>query len=281
MSNFFLFRTSNPGYIRHASPELEILSKIHPGLITQQEADTEQQRLIYLLENLKTGYQTYEALAQKLKQCRNEAPCKSLVCQHCRRERMLTLFALWEPVLAADEGYAGVTLFFNHDKQTRLPWQNAEVVSEYIHRTKQRVSRVLNRQGCSGPAIGTFSLARYMFDEQEEGIFWVPQLCLLLPNDSGLINGLKDHMSRGGGAYIDSRIMNTPLTRLRIKNSVRMLSCALDSTWYSVESESNDEQVLVKSAPVLLKGKTLAKSLLVLDTLGPGVISFTYGKQPK
>ena len=281
MSNFFLFRTSNPDYIRHASPALEILSKSHPGLITQQEADAEQQRRICLLDNLKKGYQAYEAPAQKLKRCRNEVPCKSLVCPHCRRERVLTLFALWKPVLAVAEGYAGVTLFFNHDKQTRLPWQNAEMASEYIHRTKQRVSRVLGRLGCSGPVIGTFSLVRHMLDEQEESIFWVPQLCLLLPNDSTLINGLKEHMSRGGGGYIDSRIINTPQTRVRVKNSARMLSYALDPMWYSVESTLNDELVLVKSGRVSLKGRTLAKSLLLLDTLGPGVLSFTYGAQPK
>ncbi|MBW5820909.1 hypothetical protein H0I63_10075 [Yersinia enterocolitica] len=281
MSNCYLFCTPNPDYIRHASPELEKLSKFHPVLGTQQKADVEQQALVHLLENQKNGHEHCEALAQKLKGCRNEAPCKSLACPHCRRERALSLLSAWQPLLAASVGYVGVTLCFNLEKQSRLPWKHADKANDDIRIFKQRISRVLKRRGCAGPAIGTFSLVRHLLEEHEEEFIWIPQLCLLLPNDSSLIKELQYHMSRGGGAYIDSFIINAPFAKLRCKDPAKVLSYALDPMWHSVKSSLTDGNELHKSSIDTLKGKTLTKSLLTLDTLGTNALSFIYGDQPK
>lgn len=279
MSNYYLFCTPNPDYIRHASPELEKLSKFYPALGTQQQAEAEQHWLVRRLQNQK--HQHFEALAQKLKECRNEAPCKSLVCPHCRRERDLSLLYAWQPLLTASVGYVGVTLFFNLEKHSRLPWKHADKANDDIRSFKQRISRVLKRQGCASPAIGTFSLLRHLLEEHEEDIIWLPQLCLLLPNDNSLLKGLQDHMSRGGGLYIDSFIINAPFAKLKCKDPVKLLSCALDPMWRSVKSSLADGNELHKSRIDTLKGKTLTKSLLTLDTLGTNALSFIYGDQPK
>ena len=41
-----------------------------------------------------------------------------------------------------------------------------------------------------------------------------------------------------------------------------------------------DKDALVKSRMELLKGRTLLKSLLTLDSLGTGVVSFSFGQPP-
>ena len=66
---------------------------------------------------------------------------------------------------------------------------------------KQRISRVLNRLGYAGPATGTFRMMRHMPDGPEERIFWVPQLCLFLPNDSTLIKGLSAYVAKWWGIH--------------------------------------------------------------------------------
>ncbi|HFE1143317.1 TPA: hypothetical protein ACF7LO_005265, partial [Escherichia coli] len=139
---------------------------------------------------------------------------------------------------------------------------------------------VLNRLGYAGPATGTFSMMRHMPDGPEERIFWVPQLCLFLPNDSTLIKGLKAHMSRSGGAFIDASTLNTPVIVLRYKDPARLISCALNPVWHTADYTLTDKDALVKSRMELLKGRTLLKSLLTLDSLGTGVVSFSFGQPP-
>ncbi|HDZ2946751.1 TPA: hypothetical protein RST32_005192, partial [Klebsiella pneumoniae] len=105
------------------------------------------------------------------------------------------------------------------------------ITQQEIGRYKQRISRVLNRLGYAGPATGTFSMMRHMPDGPEARILWVPQLCLFLPNDSTLIKGLKAHMSRSSGEFIDETTVNTPVIVPRYKDPARLLSCALDPAW--------------------------------------------------
>ncbi len=174
--------------------------------------------------------------------------------------------------------YVGVVLFFNKDTQTPPPWKNIGALRAQIGRYKQRISRVLNRLGYAGPATGTFSMMRHMPDGPEERIFWVPQLCLFLPNDSTLIKGLKAHMSRSGGAFIDASTLNTPVIVLRYKDPARLISCALNPVWHTADYTLTDKDALVKSRMELLKGRTLLKSLLTLDSLGTGVVSFSFGQ---
>lgn len=228
MNDSYYFRTSDPDYIRHAPSRLEILSKVFPTIITQQESEHELQHLIHLLNKLKGSNRCYDVIAQKLRQCRNGSPCNSLICPHCQRERILAQLAML-PVLPGNLAeYVGVVLFFNKDTQTPPPWKNTDALRAQIGRYKQRISRVLNRLRYTGQATGTFSMMRHMPDGPEARIFWVPQLCLFLPNDSTLIKGLKAHMSRSGGAFIDSSTVNTPVIGLRYKDPARLLSCALN-----------------------------------------------------
>ncbi|EKM0484704.1 hypothetical protein PTT81_004072 [Escherichia coli] len=280
MNESYYFRTSDPDYIRHAPSTLEILSKAFPTIITQQESEHELQRLIHLLNKLKGSNRGYDVIAQKLRQCRNESPCNSLICPHCQRERILAQLAML-PVLPGNSvEYVGVVLFFNKDTQTPPPWKNTDALRAQIGRYKQRISRVLNRLGYAGPATGTFSMMRHMPDGSEERIFWVPQLCLFLPNDSTWIKGLKTHMSRSGGALIDASVVNTPMIVLRLKDPARLLSCALNPVWYKADYTLTDKDALVKSRMEPLKGRTLLKSLLTLDSLGTGVVSFSFGQPP-
>ena len=169
----------------------------------------------------------------------------------------------------------GVVLFFNKDTQTPPPWKNIGALRAQIGRYKQRISRVLNRLGYAGPATGTFSMMRHMPDGPEERIFWVPQLCLFLPNDSTLIKGLKAHMSRSGGAFIDASTLNTPVIVLRYKDPARLISCALNPVWHTADYTLTDKDALVKSRMELLKGRTLLKSLLTTG-LTPEQVSFLF-----
>lgn len=277
MNDAYYFRTSDPDQIRHAPSHLERVSKAFPAVVTQQESEHERQRLIHLLDTLNGRVPGCDVIAQKLRECRNDLPCRSPVCPHCRRERILAHLAMW-PVLpgnAAD--YTGVVLYFNKDKHTPPPWKSTGALRTQISRYKQRISRVLNRLGYAGPATGTFSMMRHMPDGSEERIFWVPQLCLFLPNDSTLIKGLKTHMSRSGGALIDASAVNTPVVGLRYKDPARLLSCALNPVWHTTDYTRTDKDALVKSGMVPLKGRTLLKSLLALDSLGTRVVSFSFG----
>ncbi len=149
---------------------------------------------------------------------------------------------------------------FNKDTQTPPPWKNTDALRAQIGRYKQRISRVLNRLGYAGPATGTFSMMRHMPDGPEARIFWVPQLCLFLPNDSTLIKGLKKaHMSRSSGEFIDATTVNTPGDRARYKDPARLLSCALDPAWHTTDYTLTDKDALVKSRVAPLKGRTLLK----------------------
>ena len=280
MNESYYFRTSDPDYIRHAPSRLEILSKAFPTIITQQESEHELQLLIHLLNKLKGSNRCYEVIAQKLRQCRNGSPCKSLVCPHCQRERILQQLAMWPVLPGSSTEYAGVVLFFNKDTQTSPPWKNTGELRTQISRYKQRISRVLNRLGYAGPAIGTFSMMRHISDSSEERIFWIPQLCLFLPNDSTLIKGLKAHMSRSGGAFVDASVTNTPMIVLRYKDPARLLSCALDPAWHTTDYTLTDKDALVKSRVAPLKGRTLLKNLFALDSLGTNIVSFSFGQPP-
>ncbi|HEC4362684.1 TPA: hypothetical protein R2W34_005022, partial [Escherichia coli] len=251
-----------------------------PTIITQQESEYELQRLNHLLNKLKGSNRCYNIIAQKLRQCRNGSPCNSLICPHCQRERILAQLAMLHVLPGNSAEYVGVVLFFNKDTQTPPPWKNIGALRAQIGRYKQRISRVLNRLGYAGPATGTFSMMRHMPDGPEERIFWVPQLCLFLPNDSTLIKGLKAHMSRSGGAFIDASTLNTPVIVLRYKDPARLISCALNPVWHTADYTLTDKDALVKSRMELLKGRTLLKSLLTLDSLGTGVVSFSFGQPP-
>lgn len=278
MNESYYFRTSDPDYIRHAPSRLEILSKAFPTIVTQQESEHELQRLIHLLNKLKGSNRCYDVIAQKLRQCRNGSPCNSLICPHCLRERILAQLAMLHVLPGNSAEYVGVVLFFNKDTQTPPPWKNTDALRAQIGRYKQRISRVLNRLGYAGPATGTFSMMRHMSDGPEAHIFWVPQLCLFLPNDSTLIKGLKAHMSRSSGEFIDATTVNTPVIVPRYKDPARLLSCALDPAWHTTDYTLTDKDALVKSRVAPLKGRTLLKSLLALDSLGTGAVSFSFGQ---
>ena len=156
--------------------------------------------------------------------------------------------------------YVGVVLFFNKDTQTPPPWKNTDALRAQIGRYKQRISRVLNRLGYAGPTTGTFSMMRHMPDGPEARIFWVPQLCLFLPNDSTLIKGLKKaHMSRSSGEFIDATTVNTPVIVPCIKDPAGLLSCAPDPAWHTTDYTLTDKDALVKSRVAPLKGRTLLK----------------------
>ena len=280
MNDAYYFRTSDPDQIRHAPSHLERVSKAFPAVVTQQESEHERQRLIHLLDTLNDRVPGCDVIAQKLRQCRNGSPCNSLICPHCQRERILAQLAMLSVPPGNSAEYVGVVLFFNKDTQTPPPWKNTDALRAQIGRYKQRISRVFNRLGYAGPATGTFSMMRHMPDGPEARIFWVPQLCLFLPNDSTLIKGLKAHMSRSGGAFIDSSTVNTPVLGLRYKDPARLLSCALNPVWHTADYTLTDKDALVKSRMEPLKGRTLLKSLLTLDSLGTGVVSFSFGQPP-
>lgn len=95
MNEAYYFRTSDPDQIRHAPSHLERVSKAFPAVVTQQESEHERQCLIHLLDTLNGRVPGCDVIAQKLRECRNDLPCRSPVCPHCRRERILAHLAMW------------------------------------------------------------------------------------------------------------------------------------------------------------------------------------------
>jgi hypothetical protein len=74
-------------------------------------------------------------------------------------------------------------------------------------------------------------------------------------------------MSRSSGEFIDETTVNTPVIVPRYKDPARLLSCALDPAWRTTDYTLTDKDALVKSRVAPLKGRTLLKSLLALDSL--------------
>lgn len=54
-----------------------------------------------------------------------------------------------------------------------------------------------------------------------------------------------------------------------------------ESVWHTADYTLTDKDALVKSRMEPLKGRTLLKSLLTLDSLGTGVVSFSFGQPPR
>ncbi|WP_114193304.1 hypothetical protein [Edaphovirga cremea] len=280
--NPYLFLAFDPGYIRHASPRLEILSQTAPELGAQQVAERENQQRIALLQKFGKLRPVSLALAKKLKGCRNETPCESVACLHCKRERDLALLEIWRTLMAAPPGYIAVMLVFNQRTPMLRPWSNLRQASKQINKFKPRIGRALNRLNCSEPVMGTFSLLHHTFPSGEYEAFWLPVLCLLLPNDQALLQGLKKHMERGEGQYISPSVINSPMSKILLKDPIKQLKRVFDPMWHQVTCTLNDEgNLLIKTTPVPLTGSELAKSLLILDKLGSATITFNYGGQVK
>lgn len=280
--NPYLFLTFNPSYIRHASSRLEILSQSASELGAQQAAEMENQQLITLLQKFGKLRPISLALAKKLKGCRNETPCESVACLHCKRERDLALWEIWRTLMATPPGYIVVMLVFNQRTPMLHPWSNMRQASKQINKFKPRIGRTLNRLNCSEPVMGTFSLLHHTFPSGEYEAFWLPVLCLLLPNDQALLQGLKKHMERGEGQYISPSVINSPMCKIILKDPIKQLKRVFDPMWHQVVCTLNDEgDRLIKATPVPLTGSELARSLLILDKLGSARISFNYGGQVK
>ncbi|MDA5479710.1 hypothetical protein PGS49_03415 [Yersinia intermedia] len=282
MTAEYLFLTLDPSNIRHATTRLERLNQTAPVLGSQQAAEKENQQRIVLLQKTGKLRPVSLALAKRLKGCRNESPCGSVICSHCQRERNLALLKTWLPLMTAQPGYTAIMLVFNQRGPMLRSWNNMLQASRQISSAKQRISRTLKRLGCSEPAIGTFSLLHHTFSSGEHEAFWLPQLCLLLPNNQALLQGLKKHMERGEGQYISTSVINSPMSKIMLKDPIKLFKCVFDPIWHQVACTVSDEgDRLIKNTPVPLTDKVLAKSLLLLDELGVAATTFNYCGQAK
>lgn len=279
MTQRFVFQTTDPAYIRHAGPDREWLSHHYPMAGSQREAEDAQQKRLHVLT--KAGKSIGKKLAKKLQACRNDKPCGSVACAHCQRERYLDQLAISLLNMSAGPGYACVELVFSEDATTQHPWLDMTQSRQQICRYKQRISRLLRRLGHTGRVIGAFSLLRLRFNEGEECTFWLPRLRLLVPDNRDLLRELGVHMARGviESAGIELII---PVRKLPAKDMARSLRLALDSGEYVTASMTNEVTGTLKTGtPELLKGRTLARSLVMLDNMGSGMLTFRCGVLPQ
>lgn len=282
LTNCHQFITFDPNYIRHAPSRLEILSQTAPELGSQQAAERENQQRIALLQKFGKLRPVSLALAKKMKGCRNETPCENVACPHCKRERDLLQWEIWRTLMATPPGYIVIMLVFNQRTPMLRPWSNMRQASKQINKFKPRIGRALNRLNCPEPVMGTFSLLHHTFPSGEYEAFWLPVLCLLLPNDQALLQGLKKHMERGEGQYISLSVINSPMSKIMLKDPIKQLKRVFDPMWHQVTCTLNDEgNLLIKTTPVPLTGSELVRSLLILDKLGSATITFNYGGQVK
>ncbi len=275
MSQHFVFQTADPACIRHAGRDRERLSQQHPMSGSQRKAEAEQQRSLHVLT--KVGRSNGKKLAEKLQTCRNERPCGSAACAHCQRERYLGHLDALLPMMSASRRYACVELVFNEDVAIHHPWCDMTQYSLQIDRYKQRISRTLSRLGFSGPVIGTFSLLRHRFNGAEESTFWHPRLRLLLPDNRNLLKGLGAHMTRGVMDSVGTgRII--PVRKLPAGSKARTVGLVLDPREYVTACRKEESTGTLKTGtPELLKGGTLARSLVMMDSMGFGMLTFKYG----
>ncbi|WP_130639930.1 MULTISPECIES: hypothetical protein [Pectobacterium] len=279
MNQHFVFQTADPACIRHAGPDLEKLSQHYPMAGSQREAEAAQQRRLRVLT--KAGRRNCKKLAEKLQACRNDKPCGSAACAHCQRERYLGQLAISLPMMSASLGYACVELVFSEDTAIRHPWRDMTQSRQQICRYKQRISRTLRRLGLTDPVIGTFSLLRHRFNGEEESTFWLPRLRLLLPDNRNLLKGLGAHMTRGVMESAETgRII--PVRRLPARGMARSLGLVLDPEEYVTACRTDEATGTLKTGvPELLKGSTLARSLVMMDNMGFGKLTFRCGVLPQ
>lgn len=275
MGQHFVFQTADPACIRHAGRGLERLSQQHSVSGSQRKAEAEQQHGLHVLT--KAGGSKGKKLAEKLRTCRNEMPCGSAACAHCQRERSLEHFDALLPMMSAGRRFACVELVFNEDAAIHHPWRDKTQYSLQIERYKSRISRTLSRLGFSGPAIGTFSLLRHRFNGAEESTFWLPRLRLLLPDNRNLLDGIGAHMTRGVMDSVETgRII--PVRKMPAGSKARTLGLVLDQREYVIACRKEESKGMLKTCnPELLKGGTLARSLVMMDSMGFGMLTFKYG----
>lgn len=279
MNQHFVFQTADPACIRHAGSGLERLSQYYPVAGSQREAEAEQQQRLRVLTKAESG--AGKKLAEKLQNCRNDKPCGSTTCAHCQRERYLEQLTIWLPVMSASPGYACVELVFSQDKATRHPWRDMTQARQQICRYKQRISRTLRRLGHTDPVIGTFSLLRHRFDGTDESAFWLPRLRLLLPDNRSLLRGLGAHMERCS-RKAEGAAWNTPVRKIPVRDMARGLRLVLDPQEYVTVCKLNEATGGLKTdKPELLKGRTRARSLVMMDNAGPGMLTFRCGVLPQ
>ncbi|HAF5858256.1 TPA: hypothetical protein G8L80_000476 [Salmonella enterica] len=274
----FIFQTADPACIRHAGSSLERLSQYYPMAGSQREAEAEQQLRLRVLTKVESG--AGKKLVEKLQACRNDKPCGSTVCTHCQRERYLEKLAIWLPVMSASPGYACVELVFSEDKVTRHPWRDMTQARQQVRRYKQRISRTLRRLGHTDPVIGTFSLLRHRFDGADESTFWFPRLRLLLPDNRNLLRGLGAHMERCS-REAEGAAWNIPMRKIPARDMARGLRLVLDPQEYITVCRLDEATGRLKTdRPELLKGRTRARSLMMMDSAGPGMLTFSCGVLP-
>lgn len=279
MTQYFVFQTADPACIRHAGPDRERLSLHYPVAGSQREAEAVQQQRLRVLT--KAGSRTGKKLAEKLQACRNDKPCGSASCAHCQRERYLEQLDISLPVMSASPGYACVELLFSEDTANRHPWRDMTQSRQQICRYKQRISRTLRRLGHDDPVIGTFSLLRHRFNGAEESTFWLPRLRLLLPDNRNLLRGLKAHMARGSRECAGTGLV-IPVRKLPSRDMARGLRLALDPGEYVIACMTDEATGTLKTGPPeLLKGRTLARSLVMMDNMGSGMLTFRCGVLPQ
>ncbi|WP_236874196.1 hypothetical protein [Citrobacter portucalensis] len=280
MTQYFVFQTTDPACIRHAGPDRERLSQRYPLAGSQREAEAAQQQRLRVLT--KAGSSTGKILAEKLQACRNDNPCGSAACAHCQRERYLEQLGISLPVMSASPGYVCVELVFSEDTASRHPWRDMTQSRQQICRYKQRISRTLRRLGHNDPVIGTFSLLRHRFNGAEESTFWLPRLRLLLPDNRNLLRGLGAHMARGSSRESAGAGDIIPVRKLRSGDMARSLRLALDPGEYVTACMTDESTGTLKTGtPELLKGRTLARSLVMMDNMGSGMLTFRCGVLPK
>ncbi len=275
MRQHFVFQTADPACIRHAGRDRERLSQQHPTSGSQRKAEAEQQRYLHVLA--KAGGSNGKKLAEKLQTCRNDSPCGSAACAHCLRERYLGHLDVLLPMMSASRRYSCVELVFNEDAAVHHPGLDKPQYSAQIERYKQRISRTMSRLGFSGPAIGTFSLLRHRFNGAEESTFWLPRLRLLLPDNRNLLDGIRAHMTRGVMDSVGTgRII--PVRKMPAGSKARTLGLVLDPREYVIACRKEESQGMLKTCNLeLLKGGTLARSLVMMDSMGFSMLTFKYG----
>ena len=200
---------------------------------------------------------------------------------HCQRERYLDQLAISLPDMSASPRYACVELVFSEDMAIRHPWHDMTQACQQIRRYKQRISRLLRRQDYTSPVIGSFSVLRQRFYEEERYTIWLPRLRLLLPDNRDLLRGIEVHMTRGFKKSAATEGIIT-VRKLPPRDMVRNLRLALDLGEYVSACKTDEVTGKLKIGTAeLVKGRTLARSLVMLDKMGFGMLTFKCGALPQ
>lgn len=216
-------------------------------------------------------------LVKTLQNCWPDKPCGSMACSFCQRTRRLIHMQKDMAYLQQhQDDYVMVTLILYAD---RLP--NSDLLGWDYNKHKQRLVKAIQRIGFSAPVVGGFEMDYHSYSHAPEQSHWMPHYHLMMPNEPGKLEQLRQYMLREKNLFARKGKVNRPMRVDKINDLIRQFSYCISGMWMEYSWFLNDKGELKKGKnPYRIRNKTVfAKSLVKLDRLSDGMLTFRVNVQ--